>query len=588
MTTSRRLFLSGLVSTAAAAFGQGMATRKARALPRSKPSGLPFNARFTDIGARAGLRKTVYGGVDHKDYIVESIGCGCAFFDYDNDGWLDIFMLSGTRFAEVPDGTTNRLFKNNRDGTFTDVTEYAGLVKTGWACGVCVGDYNNDGFEDLFITYWGQNILYRNNGDGTFADVTREAGLTESGEQWGSGCTFLDYNRDGQLDLFVASYLALDLEKAPKPGQTVDCRWLGLPVFCGPRGYSYGRHRLYRNNGNGTFTDVSVASGIAAANNSYGLTAVAADFDDDGWPDIYVASDSTPSLLFLNNHNGTFREEGGVRGVAYSEDGQEQAGMGVAVGDYDLDGHLDIFKTNFEGDTPNLYHNLGNTNFEDVSRTAGLAVENRFVCWGAGMVDLDNNGLPDIFVVAGHAFPEIEKRFSNFPSKNPRMLFRNLGKGRFEEIQGEAGPAIAEPHVSRGCAFGDFDNDGDLDILVVNLNELPSLLRNDVSAADCWIKVKLIGTTSNRSALGARVLVTAGDETQTQEVMSQSSFLSCNDFRLHFGLGTATKAGLRIRWPNGAWQTFPDVATNQLVTVKEGAGIVPSSGWKQSVRPRKK
>ena len=364
------------------------------------------------------------------------------------------------------------------------------------------------------------------------------------------------------------------------PGETANCRWLGTPVFCGPRGYPHGQHRLYRNNRDGTFKNVSVESGISAVNGSYGLTAVAADFDDDGWPDIYVACDSTPSLLFLNNRDGTFREEAGLRGVAYSEDGQEQAGMGVAVGDYDLDGHLDIFKTNFEGDTSDLYHNLGNTNFEDATRQAGLAVENRFVCWGTGMVDLDNNGLPDIFVVAGHAFPEIEKRFPNLPAKNPRILFRNLGRGRFEELGAEAGPALTQSHVSRGCAFGDFDNDGDLDILIVNLNEPPSLLRNDVAKANGWLKVRLIGTVSNRSAIGARVQVKTDDKTQTQEVMSQSSFLSCSDFRLHFGLGAATTAELNIRWPSGAWQKLPNVSTNQLVTVKEGTGIVHNVGWK--------
>jgi len=581
MKTSRRFFLAGLMqTTAAAGFGQGMASRNSRALPRNAPSGLPFNARFTDVASRAGLCGNVYGRVDQKKYIIESLGCGCAFFDYDNDGWLDVFLLSGTRLADPPGGVGNRLFKNNRDGTFTDVTEQAGLLKIGWACGVCVGDYNNDGYEDLFLTYWGQNILYRNNGNGTFTDVTRAAGLSESGSRWGTGCTFLDYDRDGHLDLFVADYLGFGLEQAPVPGETANCRWKGTPVFCGPRGYPHGQHRLYRNNGNGGFKDVSVESGIAAANSSYGLTAVAADFDDDGWPDIYVACDSTPSLLFLNNHDGTFREEAGLRGVAYSEDGQEQAGMGVAVGDYDLDGHLDIFKTNFQGDTSDLYHNMGNTNFEDATRQAGLAVENRFVCWGAGMVDLDNNGLPDIFVVAGHIFPEIEKRFPDLPAKNPRMLFRNLGKGRFEELAGEAGPAIAQPHVSRGCAFGDFDNDGDIDILIVNLNEPPSLLRNDVAKASHWLKVRLIGTVSNRSAIGARVLVRVEGKTQTQEVMSQSSFLSCSDFRLHFGLGPATKAELDIRWPNGLWQKLPSVPANQLVTVKEGAGIVASVGWK--------
>ena len=587
MATSRRIFLTGLVSaTATACLGQGVAPHKAAAQPRGKPSGLSFPSTFTDVAAKAGLRAvTVYGESDRKEYIVETLGCGCAFFDFDNDGWLDIFLLSGTRLADAPAGASNRLFKNNRDGTFTDVTERAGLLKTGWACGVCVGDYNNDGFEDLFITYWGQNLLYRNNGDGTFTDVTRAAGLADSTQRWGTGCTFLDYDRDGNLDLFVANYLDFDLQKAPKPGQNANCRWLDTPVTCGPRGFPYGRHSLYRNKGDGTFADVSKASGISAAKNSYGLTAIAGDFDDDGWPDIYVACDSTPSLLFLNNHDGTFREEGAIRGVAYGEDGQEQAGMGAAVGDYDLDGRLDIFKTNFEGDTPDLYHNMGKANFEEASRRAGLAVENRFVCWGAGMADLDNNGLPDLFMVAGHTFPEIEKRHPEFPAKDPRMLFRNLGKGRFEELTDQAGAAIQDSHNSRGCAFGDFDNDGDLDILVINLNEPPSLLRNDVTGNNSWLKVKLVGTKSNRSAIGARVVVKSADSTQTQEVQSQSSFLSCNDFRLHFGLGQARSAEVKIRWPNGEWQTLPNVAANQLVTVKEGTETVPPRTPQSSPQP---
>jgi hypothetical protein len=541
---------------------------------------MPFNSTFTDVAEKAGLQAiTVYGESDRKQYIVETLGCGCAFFDFDNDGWLDIFLLSGTRFTDPPTGTSNRLYKNNRDGTFTDVTERAGLLKTGWACGVCVGDYNNDGFDDLYVTYWGQNVLYRNHGDGTFTDVTRAAGLPQSADRWSTGCTFLDYNRDGHLDLFVASYLDFDLQKSPKPGQNANCRWMGTPVTCGPRGFPYGQHSLYRNQGNGTFVDVSATSGISAAKNSFGLTAVSGDFNDDGWPDIYLACDSTPSLLFINNHDGTFREEGAIRGVAYGEDGQEQAGMGVAVGDYDLDGRLDIFKTNFEGDTPDLYHNMGKANFEEVSRGAGLAVENRFVCWGADMADFDNNGLPDLFMVAGHTFPEIEKRNPEFPAKDPRMLFRSLGKGRFEELTDQAGTAIQAAHNSRGCALGDFDNDGDLDVLVVNLNEPPSLLRNDVTGSHSWLKVKLIGTKSNRSAIGARVVVTAGDSTQTQEVQSQSSFLSCNDFRLHFGLGQARSAEMKIRWPSGEWNALPRVPANQLVTVKEGTGIVPNVGW---------
>jgi len=550
-------------------------------MARPAPSGRPFHAHFVDVAATAGLTAPViYGGVDSKKYILEATGCGCAFLDYDNDGWVDIFLLSGTRLGENPPGAVTRLYKNNRDGTFTDVTEKAGLLKTGWACGVCVGDYNNDGFDDLFITYWGNNVLYRNNGDGTFTDVTKAAGLVDPRKRWGSGCTFIDYNRDGNLDLFVSNYMEFDLDKAPKPGQTANCEYSSTPVFCGPRGYPHGQHCLYRNNGDGTFTDVSVASGVAGVKTSYGFTTIAADFDDDGWPDIFVACDSTPSLLYMNNHDGTFREEGPIRGVAFSEDGQEQGGMGAAVGDYDLDGKLDILKTNFMDDTSNLYRGLGKGTFEDATRRAGLGVENRFVSWGVGIVDLDNNGLPDLFIVTGNVYAELEKRFSQYPLRSQRILFRNLGNGRFEELLDQAGPAVADAHVSRGCAFGDFDNDGDLDILIVNLNEPPSLLRNDVSGTNHWLKVKLLGTKSNRSALGARVLVKAGEATQMQELSSQSSFLSCNDFRLHFGLGSATKAEVRVRWPNGVWQTLTDVAADRLVTIKEGAGIVPNLGWK--------
>jgi len=584
LTYSRRSFVIGMLSAAAArCFGQGMSTRKAPPQPRSKPSGIPFEAHFTDIARQAGLNSaTVYGSPGSSQYILETIGCGCAFIDYDNDGWIDIVLLGGTRLAGASGDGGNRLYRNNRDGTFTDVTARAGLARTFWACGVCVGDYNNDGFDDLFITGWGENLLYRNNGDGTFTDVTEVSGLKHSAGRWGSGCTFLDYNRDGHLDLFVANYITgFDPAKAPRPGMAANCQYSGMPVLCGPRGFPFGQHSLYRNNGDGTFADVSIPSGIAKARGSYGLTAIAADLDDDGWPDIYVACDSTPSLLLLNNHDGTFRDEGALRGVAYSEDGLEQAGMGAAVNDYDLDGHLDIFKTNFADDTSNLYRNDGKGNFDDVTRKAGLGVENRFVSWGAGIADLDNDGWPDLFAVTGNVYANLEKLSPNYPLKSPRLLFRNLGNGRFEELLTEAGAAVADRHVGRGCAFGDFDNDGDLDILIVNLNEAPSLLRNDVTQANHWLKVKLIGHTSNRSAIGARVVVKAGDQVQTQEIQSKSSFVSCNDPRLHFGLGSNTKAEIRIRWPNGVWQKLPDVISNQLLTVKEGVGIVPTTGWRK-------
>jgi enediyne biosynthesis protein E4 len=575
MNISRRVFIYLSLGTwAGRMLGQGVASRGVK--PQAKPaaSGRPFDARFTDVAREAGLiSPVIYGPADHKNYILEANGCGCAFLDYDNDGWMDIFM------EETPPGATNRLYKNNRDGTFTDMTEKAGLHHVGWASAVCVGDYNNDGFEDLFCTYFGQNKLFRNNGDGTFTDVTKQAGLSNDAVRWGAGCTFLDYNRDGHLDLFVSNYVQFDLKHVPKPGQNSNCDWKGVPVECGPRGLPTAFHSLYRNNGDGTFTDVSRQAGVAGLRDSYGMTVVAADFNEDGWPDIYVACDSTPSLLLMNNHDGTFREEGVLREVALSEDGMEQAGMGIGVGDYDLDGHLDLFKTHFADDTNGLYHNDGTGNFEDVTRAARIGVETRYICWGAGIVDLDNDGYPDIFMVTGNVYPQVEQKLPQYPSKTPRVVFRNLGDGTFEELMEEAGPGVAAAHCSRGCAFGDFDNDGDLDILIVNLNEPPSLLRNDLRGTHHWLKLKLVGTKSNRSAIGARVLVRYGQKVQVQEVLSQSSFYSSNDPRLHFGLGAGQKADIEIRWPSGLQEKFKGVAANQLIVIREGAGFISGLGW---------
>jgi enediyne biosynthesis protein E4 len=561
-----------------AAWAQGVSTRSVKPMPKGKPSGLPFHARFTDIAAAAGLRATtIYGGIEKKQQIIETTGCGVAFFDYDQDGWLDIFVLSGTRLEGDPPEATNRLYHNNRDGTFTDVTDKAGLRRTGWASAVCIGDYNNDGHDDLFVTYWGQNVLYRNNGDGTFTDVTKQAGLLHPERRWGSGCTFVDTNRNGHLDLFVGTYLQFDPEKVPKPGENVNCTWKGIPVNCGPRGLPLGRCYLYRNNGDGTFKDISDSSGISKAAGSYCMTAVAADFHESGWPDIYVACDSTPSLLFRNNKDGTFTEVGLASGAALSEDGMEQAGMGVGIGDVNLNGHLDIFKTHFAEDTAVLYKNDGAGNFDDVTIRAGLGVETRYVSWGTGIVDLDNDGLPDLFIVTGNVYPEVEKILHDFPYKTPRIVFRNLG-GKFEELIEEAGSGVAAPHASRGCAFGDFDNDGDMDMVIINMNEPPSLLRNDVTGNGHWLKVKLVGVKSNRTALGARVTVHYGGKMQAQEVLSQASFYSVNDFRLHFGLGAVELVDVEIRWPNGGKESLAKVAADQLITVREGAGII-RRGW---------
>lgn len=585
MITRRKLIksMAGAVVARAAGgvFGQGISSRGVKAQPRGKPSGRPFQARLTDIAKQAGLtHPIVYGGVERKNYIIEVVGCGVAFIDYDNDGWLDLFVLNGTRLQDAPAGTTNRLYKNNRDGTFTDVTAKAGLIRTGWPSAVTVGDYDNDGFDDLFITYYGHNVLYHNNGDGTFSDATEKAGLSQSAVRYGSGCTWLDYDRDGRLDLFVANYLNTTLEKLPKPGENPDCTWKGVPVNCGPRGLPTGSVQLFHNNGDGTFADVSKASGIARASGSYPMTAVAADYDNDGWPDIYVACDSTPSWLFRNQHDGTFREEALERGVALSEDGLEQAGMGVGVGDIDLDGNLDIFKTNFADDTNILYRNDGKGYFDDVTIRAGIGVETRYVGWGTGIVDLDNDGFPDLFIATGSVYPEVEQRLPTYPFHTPRLVFRNLGDGRFEELIEEAGSGVSEAHSSRGCAFGDFDNDGDLDVVVVNMNEPPSLLRNDVSSGGHWVKVLLLGVQSNRSAIGARVTARYGNRRQAQEVTAQSSFYSANDRRLHFGLGAETSTELTVRWTNGKSETFSKVAADQLVVIREGAGIMRSEKFR--------
>jgi hypothetical protein len=572
-----------LLKTAPALYGASLFARHGFAQPAG-PAPPPFS-KFVDVAEAAGLTRPIrYGDPGRATYIIEVMGGGCAFFDYDNDGWMDVLVVGGIagdrHEATVPESGGTRLYHNNRNGTFTDITSRAGLNSTGWATGVCVGDYDNDGFEDLFLTAYGQNRLLHNNGDGTFTDVTARAGLLNAQPRFGTGCTFIDYDRDGWLDLFVANYADVSFETLPRPNlQMTNCNFEGVAVNCGPSGLPFPTHSLYRNNRDGTFTDVSKPSGISALRSSYGLTAVAFDVDEDGWQDIFVACDSTPSLLLMNNHDGTFREEGLIRGVALSGEGHEMAGMGIGVGDYDLDGRLDLVKTHFLHQASGLYHNVGKGEFEDVTVEAGLGSEQRFITWGAGIVDLDNDGYPDIFEVTGTVYPELESHYpTKYPSRSPRLVFRNLGRtlghAHFVPMGDEAGPAIAAPHLSRGCAFGDFDNDGDLDILIMNQNEPPSLLRNDAPSANNWLKIRLEGTRSNRSAIGARVLARYGTRQQAQTVLSQASYLSANDPRLHFGLGAEKTASLEIHWPSGAKEAIPRVEANHLVLIREGAGVI--------------
>ena len=542
-----------------------------------------IGATFVDVGRAAGLNaKTIYGGEHKNKYLLETTGCGVAFYDYDNDGWLDIFLVNGWRLEGFPAGEepTSHLFRNNRDGTFTDVTAKAGLVHHGWGQGVCIGDYDNDGHDDLFVSYFGKNVLYHNNGDGTFTDVTDKAGVGGNGKRWNTGCAFVDYDRDGKLDLFVANYIDLDLKTAPVP-ESGPCLYKGVMVACGPPGLLGGKNILYHNNGDGTFADVSEKSGILKANGTYGLGVLTADLDNDGWPDIYVANDSTASALYQNKKDGTFTDIALEAGCALSADGKPQAGMGISAGDYDLDGNLDLVKTNFAGDTPSLYHNLEGANFEDATYQGGLGKHTQYLGWGCGFFDFDNDGWPDILICNGHVYPEVEqlKTEAGYPQR--KLLYKNLRNGRFDDVSNDAGPGISTPVAARGCAFGDFDNDGDIDMVVNTVNDFPQLLRCDSRTGNNWIKIKTIGTKSNRSGIGARIKCVThlpGERKlhpQIDEVRSGGGYFSQNDLRVHFGIGRAEQVELlEIRWPSGLVETLREIKPNQLVFVKEGEGIV--------------
>ncbi|MEX2264921.1 MAG: CRTAC1 family protein [Bryobacteraceae bacterium] len=565
-----------LVLVATNLWTQGVATRNAAPASRSALSGRPFPVSFVDVAHEAGLQMRFTSGSEaSKKYIVEANGSGVALVDYDNDGWLDAFLVNGSRLEGFPSGQapTSLLYRNNRDGTFADVTKKAGLARAGWGNGVCAGDIDNDWFEDFYVTYWGVNALYRNKGDGTFTDVAERGGTAGDPKSWSSGCTFLDYDRDGYLDLFVSHYAGFDPANTPLPGRGPNCEWKGLPVFCGPRGLPHGSATLYRNRGDGTFENVTKQAGIAAVDGYYAFTALAADLNGDAWTDIYVACDGTPSIFFRNNQDGTFTDIGAETGVAFNEHGFEQAGMGVGVGDFDNDRRPDLVKTNFAGDYPNLYRNLGGGIFEDVVLKAGLGVNPQYVGWGVALVDLDNDGWKDIFQVNGHVYPEIDRLKGPEQYRNPRLVYRNLGTGRFEDVSALAGPGVAQKMSSRGAAFGDFDNDGDIDVLIMNMGEPPSLLRNDLKSGNHWIRLKLHGTKSNRTAVGAIATIDAGGRRQTDAVVSQSSFLSQSDFRLHFGLGKAAKVErIEVRWPGGAVEDFPGSVADREVVLVEGQG----------------
>ena len=537
---------------------------------------------FVNVARESGLQaKTIFGGEHKNKYLLETTGCGVAFYDYDHDGWLDIFLVNGTRLEGFPAGSepTSHLFRNNRDGTFTDVTLKAGVAHSGWGQGCCVGDYDNDGWDDLFVTYFGKNVLYHNNGDGTFTEVAAKAGVAGNGRRWNTGCAFVDYDRDGRLDLFVANYIDMDLVTAPVP-ESGPCLYKSVMVACGPPGLEGGRNILYHNNGDGTFTDVSEAAGIYSTNGTYGLGVLTADFDNDGWPDIYVADDSTASALYQNKKNGKFQDIAIEAGCALSPDGKPQAGMGVSAADYDMDGNLDIVKTNFAGDTPSLYHNQGGANFEDATFTAGLGAHTQFLGWGCGFFDMDNDGWPDILICNGHVYPEVEQLKTEAGYAQRKLLYQNLHNGHFADISFQAGPGISDPGSSRGAAFGDFDNDGDVDVVVNCVNDYPQLLRCDSKLDNNWIKIRTMGTKSNRSGIGARIACVTQSpgesrpHRQIDEVRSGGGYLSQNDLRVHFGLGKAEKVDLlEIRWPSGQVDTVKDVKANQVVYVKEGEGI---------------
>jgi hypothetical protein len=639
LSVSRRGFLKSLSRTALVlsledvltiAWGRPQATSQkpakgnarqsyeapARPAPKgvaSPVTGTPLGVQFVDVAKEAGLNvETIFGGEHRNKYLLETTGCGAAFFDYDQDDWVDIFLVNGWRLEGFPKekepvlhpsaqdlalrAPVCHLFKNNRDGTFTDVTLRAGLARSGWGQACCVGDYNNDGWNDLFVSYYGQNALFRNNGNGTFTDVTKEAGLLQDRLRWNSGCTFLDYDKDGRLDLFVGNYIDLDLKKTPLP-EDANCTYKGITVACGPPGLEGGKNLLYHNRGDGTFEDVSEKAGMWGTLGTYALSCGAADLDNTGWPNIYVANDSTSATYYVNQKDGTFKDQAIEAGVAYSPDGKPQAGMGVSIGDYNRDGLLDIVKTNFAGDTDSLYMNLGDGSFDDRTYQAGLGINTRLLGWGVSFIDIDNDGWLDILVANGHVYPEVDGTQVDAAYAERKYLYRNLRQGQFEDVSMTGGSGIKTDAKARGFAVGDYDNDGDLDAVVNCVNAVPQLLRCDSTLNRSWVKIRLVGTKSNKTGIGARIKVvaqtgtgyaagkTAPMLTQIEDVKSCNGYYSASDLRIHFGLGEAKKVDMvEIRWPSGAVDSLKELDVNRLYVIEEGGKILKN----EALAPAKK
>ena len=535
---------------------------------------------FRDLGSEAGLDAIVISGEEMQKYVIENTGTGVALFDYDNDGLLDIFLVNGDRFEPTHPPLTSHLYHNLGGLRFENVTKKAGIIHMGWGQGVCAGDIDNDGFVDLFVGHWRRNVLWHNQGDGTFQNEAGPRGLLRPEERWSTGCAFLDYDRDDDLDLVVSNYIEFEPETIPLPGEPDGCKWKGYPVPCGPMGLPGESMSLFRNDGAGIFTDVSAESGVEGPKSYYAFTVLTADFDNDGWTDFYITSDSTPSLMYHNNGDGTFEEIGVYSGAAYNEDGKEQAGMGATAADYNGDGFIDILKTNFSNDIPTLYRNNGDGTFLDVTITSGLAVHTQYVKWGVAFLDFDQDGWEDVLIADGHVYPFVDKLPLGETFHQPRQLFWNRRDGEFFDMSNDGGPGVSAAHSSRGVALGDLDNDGSQEAVIVNLFEPPSLLKNFGERGNS-ILLQLL-TASGRAAIGARVKLTANNHVQIDEVRSGGNHISQSDYRLNFGLGRATSASIEVRWPDGKPEIFDAIPANRWTVIRQGKGIVET---KQFTKP---